>query len=79
MISKTCSKLHFLKHKAFFLTIHFLGLAQTDPPTVAISDLFPDGNFPLGEVWNYTDEYVKTPVNVPEIYAIRLLLTSGIY
>jgi hypothetical protein len=34
----------------------FSGPTQTDPPTVAISDLFPDGNFPLGEVVNYTDE-----------------------
>ncbi|XP_028398280.1 methionine aminopeptidase 2B-like [Dendronephthya gigantea] len=31
-------------------------LTQTDPPTVAISDLFPDGNFPLGEVVNYKDD-----------------------
>ncbi|KAJ6219859.1 hypothetical protein RDWZM_005671 [Blomia tropicalis] len=25
-------------------------LVQTDPPTVAIKDLFPDGNFPIGEL-----------------------------
>ncbi|XP_046840324.1 methionine aminopeptidase 2B-like [Xenia sp. Carnegie-2017] len=28
---------------------------QTDPPTVAISDLFPDGNFPVGQVVDYAD------------------------
>lgn len=34
---------------------------QTDPPTIPIADLFPDGNFPLGEICEYkigTDEYV---------------------
>ena len=26
---------------------------QTDPPTVAIKDLFPDGNFPVGEIMEH--------------------------
>lgn len=28
---------------------------QTDPPTVAICDLFPDGNYPAGEICQYKD------------------------
>ena len=39
-------------------SLFFKAPTQTDPPTVAISDLFLDGNFPLGEVVNYNDEYV---------------------
>lgn len=26
---------------------------QTDPPTVAVSELFPDGNFPIGQIMDY--------------------------
>ena len=29
---------------------------QTDPPTVPISELFPDGNFPEGQILSYKDE-----------------------
>lgn len=29
---------------------------QTDPPTIAIVDLFTDGNFPLGEICEYRDD-----------------------
>eukprot|EP00116_Pleurobrachia_bachei_P002996 sb/3463258/ len=29
---------------------------QTDPPTIAIGDLYPDGEFPLGEICQYTDD-----------------------
>ena len=29
---------------------------QTDPPTVAISELFPNGNFPVGQIMHYKDE-----------------------
>ncbi|XP_063678506.1 methionine aminopeptidase 2-like [Bolinopsis microptera] len=29
---------------------------QTDPPTIAIGDLFPDGNFPEGEICQYRDD-----------------------
>ena len=29
---------------------------QTDPPTVAISEVFPNGNFPEGEIMSYKDE-----------------------
>lgn len=28
---------------------------QTDPPTVAVSELFPDGNFPIGQIMSYKD------------------------
>lgn len=30
--------------------------AQTEPPRVAISKLFPDGNYPEGELQEYKDE-----------------------
>ncbi|EGD79468.1 methionine aminopeptidase [Salpingoeca rosetta] len=30
--------------------------AQTEPPTVPIADMFPNNNFPLGEVQTYKDE-----------------------
>lgn len=26
---------------------------QTDPPTVPVSELFPDGNFPVGQIMEY--------------------------
>lgn len=29
---------------------------QTDPPTIPIADLFPQGNFPEGEIQQYKDE-----------------------
>ncbi|KAJ7376676.1 Methionine aminopeptidase 2 [Desmophyllum pertusum] len=29
---------------------------QTDPPTVAISELFPNGDFPVGQILSYKDE-----------------------
>ncbi len=29
---------------------------QTDPPTIPISELFPGGNFPPGEIQDYKDE-----------------------
>jgi hypothetical protein len=31
---------------------------QTLPPTIAVADQFPDGQFPFGEVMEYRDEYV---------------------
>jgi methionyl aminopeptidase len=33
------------------------GSKQTEPPTVPVSKLFPDSNFPLGEIQEYTNEY----------------------
>lgn len=33
-------------------------LTQTDPPTVPICDLFPEGNFPEGEMQDYPETYV---------------------
>lgn len=39
-----------------FIAPPIIGATQTDPPTVAISDLFPDGNFPVGQVVDYTDK-----------------------
>ena len=29
---------------------------QTDPPTVPISELFPNANFPEGQILSYKDE-----------------------
>ena len=31
---------------------------QTDPPTIPVSELFPSGEFPEGEIQQYKDEYV---------------------
>ena len=31
------------------------GTKQTDPPTIPISELYPDGNFPVGEEVEYPD------------------------
>ena len=31
--------------------------AQSDPPRVPITELFPNANYPEGEVMNYKDEY----------------------
>lgn len=31
-------------------------LVQTDPPTIAIADLFPDQNFPIGEIQHYAKD-----------------------
>ena len=31
--------------------------AQSDPPRVPIAELFPNANYPEGEVMNYKDEY----------------------
>ena len=35
-------------------------MEQTEPPTVGLSKLFPDGNYPEGELQDYKDEYVHT-------------------
>ena len=32
------------------------GRQQTDPPTVPISQLFPNGDFPEGQIMSYKDE-----------------------
>ena len=35
---------------------------QTDPPSIPVCELFPDGNFPEGEICKYPfdqDKYVK--------------------
>ena len=32
---------------------------QTEPPTVGLSKLFPDGNYPEGELQDYKDECVS--------------------
>lgn len=32
-------------------------LQQTEPPTIGLSKLFPDGNYPEGELQDYKDEY----------------------
>ena len=29
---------------------------QTDPPTIGLSKLFPDGNYPEGEIQEYPNE-----------------------
>ncbi len=31
-------------------------LEQTEPPTIGLTKLFPDGNFPEGELQEYKDE-----------------------
>ena len=31
-------------------------LQQTDPPSIPVTDLFPSGEFPEGEIQNYKDE-----------------------
>ena len=36
---------------------------QTEPPTVGLSKLFPDGNYPEGELQDYKDEYVSCRVH----------------
>ena len=32
---------------------------QTEPPTIGLSKLFPDGKYPEGELQDYKDEYVQ--------------------
>ena len=32
------------------------GRQQTNPPTVPISELFPNGDFPKGQIMSYKDE-----------------------
>ena len=39
--------------------------AQTDPPSVPITALFPDGNFPEGEWQSYKDECVPLMPDLP--------------
>ncbi|KAL9960647.1 hypothetical protein ACROYT_G034131 [Oculina patagonica] len=36
---------------------------QTDPPTVAISELFPNGNFPVGQILSYKDDNLWRETN----------------
>lgn len=36
---------------------------QTDPPTVPISELFPDGNFPTGQILSYKDDNLWRETN----------------
>lgn len=36
---------------------------QTDPPTVAISELFPNGNFPVGQIMHYKDDNLWRETN----------------
>ena len=36
---------------------------QTNPPTIALDDLYPNGGFPEGEIQQYQDKYVKSIVN----------------
>lgn len=33
----------------------FIAIGQTDPPTIPVSALYPDGNFPVGEEQPYKD------------------------
>jgi len=39
-------------------------IKQTEPPTVGLSKLFPSGEYPLGEIREYTDEYLPSSENV---------------
>jgi methionyl aminopeptidase len=34
------------------------GGKQTDPPTISVSDLFPNDSYPVGEIQHYVEEYV---------------------
>ena len=49
----------FLSQKYLFVLIAVGNAtkAQSDPPRVPITELFPNANYPEGEVMNYKDEY----------------------
>ena len=33
-----------------------IGVVQSDPPRIGLSKLFPDANYPEGEIQEYVDE-----------------------
>ena len=49
---------------------------QTDPPSIPVSELFADGNFPEGEICKYPvdqDKYVQPFVVVVKTKTIRVM------
>ena len=44
---------------------------QSEPPRVGLSKLFPDGNYPEGELHEYKDEYV---INLCLDFCIALIV-----
>jgi hypothetical protein len=40
------------------------GSKQTEPPTIPVSKLFPDNNFPIGEIQEYANEYLLSYVAI---------------
>ena len=47
---------------------------QTDPPTIGLSKLFPDGHYPEGEIQEYPNEYVAAPFTY-QLYSLFVLHT----
>lgn len=53
-------------------------LVQTDPPTVAIKDLFPDGNFPVGQLMEHPGVNENTAINRTNSAEKRAMDTANI-
>jgi methionyl aminopeptidase len=51
---------------------------QTSPPTVAVSKLYPDGTYPLGEIREYTNEYVFLPWQVRVLTTLQKSMESNV-
>ncbi|KAF4396962.1 hypothetical protein F8388_004930 [Cannabis sativa] len=47
-------------------------LAQTDPPSIPVADLFPSGEFPEGEIQNYKDEPICISLT-PDVLFFHLI------
>lgn len=48
-------------------------VVQSDPPRIPLSKLFPDGEYPEGELQDYKDEYVIKSIPEPSAsHAARL-------
>lgn len=43
---------------------------QTDPPSIPVAQLFPQGIFPEGERQSYNNEYVSLPIEVHDKNAV---------
>lgn len=47
---------------------------QTDPPSIPVTELFPSGEFPEGEIQQYKDEYVHLKLLSVVMRTIQWLL-----
>lgn len=53
-------------------------LEQSDPPRTGLSKFYPDGIYPVGEIQNYKDEYVRFSLSfIVDLYICDVATLGG--